>query len=477
MASTHRSPSPDIPRYYYGEFDTPISHRGRSVNIRETYKVHAPIVQHTQSPPLDQDSETSSGDMGDVGQYGRSKTVPNQKRSGRQVMKQSVNSMTSRQGQSAKSKYNSQTSASTYSRSPTRGHRHGDSEDLDRQSFMTTFTNNTSQHSAILPEHHNSGYGVVPPKIEIKKRSRSPMKKMFGDKGWLSHSPHELNTFEAPPPPVKTVNEKMPVQSTKNTIMNKLRNKLDHFVSSIVDIYAYLLIHRKAEKADLSPAKSFANADRVARSTVLTVSLGPPEQARIYMELELMLVHTANSFLMSQFSQGRIAIDSIKKTFDAWKNKGRPSVIEFMYDQSTQRELVAVNQHTFRFHGERAGDGIRINSMLYNWKQVASHMVVRTLCNADTVILKLIFDIGQILELLGAAEGILLRYQNIRLSVNDKVQAARRERSTEEKLEDGRQLSQNATQAREDLYNKRPSNDSYGGGMRLVPDSYIERAL
>jgi hypothetical protein len=143
------------------------------------------------------------------------------------------------------------------------------------------------------------------------------------------------------------------------------------------------------------------------------------------MELELMLVHTANGFLMTQFSQGRIAIDSIKKTSDMWKNKGRPSVIEFMYDQATQRDLVAVNQHTFRFYGERAGDGIRVNSMLYNWKQVASHMVVRTFCNADTVILKLLFDIRQILELLGATEGIMLRHQSIRMSVNTRVHNSR----------------------------------------------------
>jgi len=158
------------------------------------------------------------------------------------------------------------------------------------------------------------------------------------------------------------------------------------------------------------------------------------------MELELMLVHTANSFLMSQFSQGRIAIDSIKKTVDGWKAKGRPSVIEFMYDQATQRDLIATNQHTFQFFGERATDGTRVNSILFNWKQVAAHMAIRTFCSADSVILKLIFDIGQILRLLGAVEGILTRYQNIRISVHDKVQIARKKES-ETKFEHGHQLS------------------------------------
>lgn len=190
----------------------------------------------------------------------------------------------------------------------------------------------------------------------------------------------------------------------------------------------------------MAPGKGI-NPGNLPKVTVLTVSLGPPEQARIYMELELMLVHTANSFLMSQFSQGRIAIDSIKKTVDAWKAKGRPGVIEFMYDQGTQRDLVAINQHTFQFHGERASDSVRVNSMLYNWKQVASHMAIRTFCSSDSVILKLIFDIGQILELLGAAEGILTRYKDIRLSVNDKVQVASKKKNGEAKFEHGRQLS------------------------------------
>jgi len=189
----------------------------------------------------------------------------------------------------------------------------------------------------------------------------------------------------------------------------------------------------------MAPGK--VDSNNLSRVPVLTVSLGPPEQARIYMELELMLAHTANSFLMSQFSQGRIAIDSIKKTVDGWKAKGRPSVLEFMYDQGTQRDLVAINQNTFQFHGDRASDSVRVNSMLYNWKQIASHMAIRTFCSSDSVILKLIFDIGQILELLGAVEGLVSRYQNIRMSVNDKVQVARRKKRVEAKFEHGRELS------------------------------------
>jgi hypothetical protein len=182
----------------------------------------------------------------------------------------------------------------------------------------------------------------------------------------------------------------------------------------------------QAEKADLSPSSRAARShEKHPKPTVLSVSLGPPEQARIYMEVELMLAHTANSFLMTQFSHGRMAMDSIKKTVDSWKAKGRPTVLEFMYDQSTQRDLIAVNQHNFRFYGEKAGDKVRINTTLYNWRQVASFMTLRTFCDADTVILKLLFDIEQILHLLGAREPLLLRLQQIRASATETMRVAR----------------------------------------------------
>jgi hypothetical protein len=208
---------------------------------------------------------------------------------------------------------------------------------------------------------------------------------------------------------------------------------------------------------------------------MLSISLGPPEQARIYMEVELMLVHTANNFLMTQFSQGRIAVESIKKTVDTWKSKGRPLVIEFMYDQATQRELIVANQHNFRFHGDTAGSAVRVSSMLYNWKQVASLMSIRTFCSADTVILKLLFDIEQILELLGAGGPLLLRLQQVRATANKNIRIARHN-------EDVKAATQTYFQSRVVGWNQRPlfgssrdgkSFDDAYGGIKLVPDSYI----
>ncbi|KAG9232213.1 hypothetical protein BJ875DRAFT_92248 [Amylocarpus encephaloides] len=239
------------------------------------------------------------------------------------------------------------------------------------------------------------------PNLSPPKRSRSPMNKLFGERGFFGQGPDEptkTNKTELHGlARVQTENDSAPRQK-KAGIMDRLKNKFGEITG----------------KADLTPKKSYGSRnDESARVSLLSISLTPPEQARILMEVELMLVHTANSFLMVQFRQGRMSVDSIKKTVDTWKGKGRPTVIEFMYDQATQRDLIAVNEHEFHFHGARAGHIIRIDFMLYNWKQVAALMSVRTFCSTDTVLLKLLFDVEQILELLGAGEATL-RVQQIR---------------------------------------------------------------
>lgn len=194
------------------------------------------------------------------------------------------------------------------------------------------------------------------------------------------------------------------------------------------------------------------------------------------MEVELMLVHTANNFLMGQFSQGRIDVDSIKKTVDSWKSKGRPLVIEFMYDQATQRELVIANQNNFRFHGPTAGSEVRIRSMLYNWKQVASLLSIRTFCSADTLITKLLFDTEQVLELLGAAEPLMLRLQQIRATANQNIRSARQNKEVKEAIQIHSHTRQIDLDARNPDGSVRydPAKEEGYGGMKLVPDSYME---
>ena len=148
------------------------------------------------------------------------------------------------------------------------------------------------------------------------------------------------------------------------------------------------------------------------------VSLSPPQQAKLYMELELIICATANKFLMNQLKDNRMSPESVKKITEFWKNKGRPQVLEFQFDQSTQRDLIVANQQTFRFHGERANNPLQVNSMLYNWKANAKQMSIRTFCNPDSVIQKHLHDSYKVLELLGAEMATFLALQEIHTTFN-----------------------------------------------------------
>ena len=67
------------------------------------------------------------------------------------------------------------------------------------------------------------------PLVEPKKRSRSPMKKMFGQGGWLSNSPSEAENYRQAAK--KAAAEKKQEASAKTSVMGKIRNKLEEFVS------------------------------------------------------------------------------------------------------------------------------------------------------------------------------------------------------------------------------------------------------
>ena len=96
-----------------------------------------------------------------------------------------------------------------------------------------------------------------------------------------------------------------------------------------------------------------------------------------------------------------MSVDSLKKVTDFWKSKGRPQVVEFHYDQSTQRDLIVANQKTFRFYGPNANDPLKVHAMLYAWKTNAREMAVRTFCYPDSMIRKHIQDAFVMLDFLG----------------------------------------------------------------------------
>lgn len=132
-----------------------------------------------------------------------------------------------------------------------------------------------------------------------------------------------------------------------------------------------------------------------------------------------------------------MSIESLVKITTFWASKGRPQVIEFQFDQATQRDLVLYNLKTFRFYGEHAENPVSLNSMMYNWKTVAKEMSVRTFCTPDSVIRKHLHDIYQILEMLGAPMVTFLAFQAMQVKALKTMREEQKKRDEAEMVQYG----------------------------------------
>jgi len=167
------------------------------------------------------------------------------------------------------------------------------------------------------------------------------------------------------------------------------------------------------------------------------VSLSPPIQAKLYSEMELMICATANQYLNVQKDEGRMSIESVTKVMQYWASKNRPQVIEFMFDQATQRDLVLYNLKTFRFYGPNADNIVSMNSMMQSWKTLAREMSVRTFCTPDSVIRKHMHDCYKILEMLGAPLVTFLAFQEIQVKALKVMREEQKKRDEYEAIKFG----------------------------------------
>jgi hypothetical protein len=145
------------------------------------------------------------------------------------------------------------------------------------------------------------------------------------------------------------------------------------------------------------------------------VSLDPPYQAKVYSEMELMICVTANNYLVREYRNGRISAESVARTSSFWSSKNRPQVVEFQFDQATQRDLILYNLTTLNFHGESAESPLVLNATMYSWKTMAKEMGVRTFCTPDSQVRKHLHDAHKILEMLGAPLVTFLALQELQL--------------------------------------------------------------
>ncbi|KAL8941595.1 MAG: hypothetical protein Q9216_002146 [Gyalolechia sp. 2 TL-2023] len=251
----------------------------------------------------------------------------------------------------------------------------------------------------------HSAYKDLPadPPASPTKRSRSPMKQLFGENGFLGRS---------------TSMKELPSEDYRKRGVKHLGEKFKQRVEGM--LIPTSISHGELSRlipASLSSRESPSKSGAVPAASTFPVSLSPPEQAKFYSEAELMICATANQYLTIQKEQGRMSYESVEKVLNFWAQKNRPQVIGFMFDQLTQRDLVLSNLKTFRFYGPNAENPMSMNAMMNSWKTLAKEMSVRTFCTGDSTIRKQIQDIYKILELLGAPMVTFMAFQQIQVKI------------------------------------------------------------
>ena len=139
-----------------------------------------------------------------------------------------------------------------------------------------------------------------------------------------------------------------------------------------------------------------------------------------------MICATANQYLYKMHEEQRLAPETLHKVLNSWYSKNRPQVIEFMFDQSTQRDLIQQNITTFCFYGPHAASLVAMTSMMQAWKALARDMAVRTFCSPDSAISKLLDDAYKILEMLGAPVVTINAFQEISKQAKGIIRQERR---------------------------------------------------
>ena len=253
------------------------------------------------------------------------------------------------------------------------------------------------------------------------KRSRSPVKRLLGI---------GKNTPENGPKTPVPADPKTPTaaSSTKKSSLKQWSDKIRHGFLSIdheevqreADIEEYL-----QEAAQAEPPSTFP------------ISLDPAYQSRLQADIELLICVSANKFILHEAQQGRISKDTVNKIRRSWEAKNLPQVLEYHYDQGTQRELILLNFRTVQFHGQFANDPVALNSTMLSWGTLAKEMSVRTFCSADSAIKKQLHDAQRVLEMLGAPLITCLAFEQLHVKALAMINKRQKERLARQQAENG----------------------------------------
>ncbi|KAL4893587.1 hypothetical protein BDV59DRAFT_201763 [Aspergillus ambiguus] len=222
---------------------------------------------------------------------------------------------------------------------------------------------------------------------------RTSHKQLFGSNGWLGCTTDLQNT---------TSRARNPKRNTIKSLGKKIMQHVEGIAGDMAKAYPRSFAHG-AHRAKIVPESPFP------------ISLDPPMQAKLYSELEVMICVSANKFLVHQYRAGRVSEDSIRKVTSFWESKNRPQVVEFQFDQATQRQLILSNIRTLQFNGECSTNPVLLHSNLRNWRAVVKEMNVRTFCAPDSVIRKHMHDIHKLLDMLGAPVSTFLEFEELQM--------------------------------------------------------------
>nr|UBX54512.1 hypothetical protein [Aspergillus sp.] len=245
------------------------------------------------------------------------------------------------------------------------------------------------------PEYH-------PPSVDMREldlldnpltQPRTAHKQLFGTNGWLGCTA-DLETTPTG------------ARNPKRTTIKSLGKKIKQHVEGIAEDMA---------KAYPHPFAHGTHRAKIVPESHLPISLDPPMQAKLYSELEVMICISANQFLVQQYRTGRVSEESVRKVTHFWGSKNRPQVVEFQFDQATQRRLILSNIRTLHFHGESSTNPVLLHSNLQNWRAVVKEMNVRTFCAPDSVIRKHMHDIHKLLDMLGAPVSTFLGFEELQM--------------------------------------------------------------
>ncbi|KAJ6184206.1 hypothetical protein N7519_005507 [Penicillium mononematosum] len=131
------------------------------------------------------------------------------------------------------------------------------------------------------------------------------------------------------------------------------------------------------------------------------ITLNTDMQSILYAEIENMITHAANEFLMKEYYDGRLTHSSLNRVKKRWERKHMPGVPQFRFDQTTQYKIIKANRKRLQF-GEPSRCTLGVDTILADWKRICKNMSIRTFVAPDSVIKKQIHDILNLLEILKA---------------------------------------------------------------------------